>query len=237
VNNQSSYGGGFYANDSACPGNYNTILYGNSAGLGQEVYIWDVRSAPSFYYSNVAGGVEGFEGSGGQQGYHGTYENNFDTVPGFAGTADHPFSLLNSSPMIDRGTPDTASLQLPEKDLGGNNRVFNNRIDIGAYEWNNTTGMISRDENDLQVRISPNPVRSAFSVTFTTGRAGTYLLSIFTHDGKPVWHSDAKFYPSGEQTVWVTIRETGLDQRNDGYYLLQIKGDTKKTTIPFLVLR
>jgi hypothetical protein len=139
--------------------------------------------------------------------------------------------------MIDRGTPDTASLQVPEKDLGGNIRFFNSRIDIGAYEWNNTTGMISREENNQQVRISPNPVQSAFSVTFAPDRAGSYYFTIYTCDGMPVWHSDAIFFPAGKQTVRNTIHETGMDRRTDGYYLLRITGGTKTSTIPFLFLR
>ncbi|MEI7981698.1 MAG: hypothetical protein WCI71_08580, partial [Bacteroidota bacterium] len=68
--NHAIYGGGVYANDSAFPSLYNTIFHGNYATLGQEVYIFDINSAPNFLYCDISGGKEGFQGGGGQQGYH-----------------------------------------------------------------------------------------------------------------------------------------------------------------------
>ena len=234
VNNYAAYGGGFYANDSACPGNYNSILYGNSAALGQEVYIWDVNSAPGFLYCNVAGGIADFQGSGGQQGYHGIFENNLDTVPGFSGSIEYPFALVNSSPMVDRGTPDTSALQVPEKDLSGNYRIYNNRIDIGAYEWNPSTGITERQSDQLRVRICPNPVRSDFSVSFKVDLPGSFPISIYTLDGTPVWHSEDKCLSAGFQNFRISSFEAGMDKWTNGLYILQIVGIHGITTTPFI---
>jgi len=237
VNNQASYGGGLYANDSACPSNYNTIFYGNVAGLGQEVYIWDVRSAPNFYYCNVAGGVEDFQGSGGQQGYHGEFENNLDTIPGFTGTGEYPYSLLNNSPFIDRGTPDTTSLQVPGEDLAGNDRIYNNRIDIGAYEWNPVTWVNSPPEASSGMSITPNPVRSDFSVSFTPDYPGIFSLTVFNSNGKKVWHSADRFLYAGSQIIYVYSSESGIEQWPAGHYFLRITGESIIRTKPFLILR
>ena len=133
--NQSAYGGGFYCNDSAVPVLYNTIIYGNE-GFGHEVYIWDVRSAPSFLYSDIEGDTTDFEGSGAHGGYQGTYDHNINADPLFRNTGDFPYALLSGSPCIDAGTPDTAGLQLHGTDLEGLSRIYNGKIDIGAFEWN-----------------------------------------------------------------------------------------------------
>jgi len=45
------------------------------------------------------------------------------------------FSLQSNSQCINTGTPDTTGLHLPLVDLAGNPRIYNNRIDIGAYEY------------------------------------------------------------------------------------------------------
>ena len=64
---------------------------------------------------------------------------NLSTDPFFVDCTDNPLvhdlSLLPGSPAIDMGTIDTTGLHLPETDLAGNLRVWNDRIDIGAYEF------------------------------------------------------------------------------------------------------
>ncbi len=237
VNNQAAYGGGLYANDSAFPSNYNSIFYYNTAAVGGEVYIWDVHSAPDFRYCNVSGGKEDFQGSGGQQGYHGIYENNLDTVPGFSDSGDHPFSLMEHSPMVDHGTPDTAFLQLPAKDLAYNDRIYNNRIDIGAYEWNPATGIFSSDNNRMRLQIFPNPVRASLTVSVTLEAPESFMITIYTLDGKPVWHSDKKAFSAGVQHLQVTGREAGTEQWKNGIYILRISGSKTEKSTPFLFIR
>ena len=51
-----------------------------------------------------------------------------------AGNADY-LRLSPGSPCIDSGTPDTVGLNLPPYDLAGNLRIWNNRIDMGCYEY------------------------------------------------------------------------------------------------------
>lgn len=147
ADNSSSYGGGFYCNDSAAPKMYNSIIY-NNHGFGSSVYIWDVYSAPSFYYCNIEGDTAGFEGSGGNVGYHGEYLNNLNIPPSFYGSGNYPYQLNTGSPCIDSGTPDAGFLNLPETDLGGGGRIWNGRIDMGVYEYNGTTGRNPQIIND-----------------------------------------------------------------------------------------
>jgi hypothetical protein len=78
------------------------------------------------------------------------YFNNFSANPQFVNptasygvnynAANADFSLKSTcsvqSPGINAGHPDTLYLKLPLKDLNGNPRFFENKIDIGAYENN-----------------------------------------------------------------------------------------------------
>jgi len=61
------------------------------------------------------------------------------------------YSLSSISPGIDAGIADTAGLGLPAIDIAGNQRVWNDRVDIGAYE----------NQYDVPLIIE-NPVGGAF---------------------------------------------------------------------------
>ena len=164
TNNSSCYGGGIYCNDSAMPSFYNSIIHGNT-GLGVSAYIWDIRSAPDFYYCDVEGDTAGFEGSGGHQGYHGEYRYNIDENPGFYGAGLFPYQLTGNSPCIDAGTPDATFLNIPAYDLGFAPRIWNNRIDMGAYEYNGTTGTAGNNaSSDEWFSVCPNPFSNSFRI-------------------------------------------------------------------------
>jgi len=154
--NEATYAGGLYCNDSAAPRLYNSVIYEN-AGFGASVYIWDIYSAPSFYYCNIDGDTTGFEGSGAHLGYHGEYLNNINENPEFIKSGLFPFQLLPSSPCIDKGTPDAGFLDLPNTDLAGAARISNSHIDMGAYEFNGTTGGSLLIEKHGSLTAYPNP--------------------------------------------------------------------------------
>lgn len=162
--NISAYGGGFYCNDSASPSMYNSIIYGNS-GLGVSVYIWDVFSAPNFYYCNIEGDTTGFQGSGGQEGYHGEYQNNLNEDPEFAFTGLFNYQIWGTSPCRDAGTPDAGFLNLPPTDLAGALRVINNRIDIGAYEFDGTTDVKPNLYEYQALQAFPNPFCNGVTIS------------------------------------------------------------------------
>lgn len=168
ANNYAAYGGAFYCNDSAGPKMYNSILWGN-VGFGQSVYIWDVFSAPSFYYCDIEGDTTNFEGSGAHLGYNGEYLNNINLSPDFYGSGMYPYMLVGTSPCIDNGTPDPTFLSLPETDLAGNARVFHNRIDMGVYEYNGTTRVDNYINNPGFLQAFPNPFFENLSIILPLG--------------------------------------------------------------------
>lgn len=166
ANNISMYGGGLYCNDSAVPVIYNTIIWGNTA-LGYSVTVFDIYSAPDFYYCNIEGDTSDFSGSGALEGYHGRYENNININPNFATESAFPFSLSPGSPCINSGTPDASSLALPDYDLSGNDRINNNRIDMGAYEYQSAV-IIPEGEVEDRILAYPNPFTSEIRICVST---------------------------------------------------------------------
>ena len=223
VNNLAMYGGAFYANDSACPSNYNTIFYNDWAPEGEEVYIFDIISAPNFYYCNVPGGKDAFSGGGGHQGYHGQYENNYDTVPMFSGTGEFPYELLEGSPLIDAGMPDTTGLQIPLTDLAGNGRIYNGTIDPGAFEWFPGVGLrgFTRQSG---INVSPNPCLDQVMITFNTGKAGPVVIRIIDLKGNMVRLLGSGFYDQGKNSLDWDLKMDSGKRVEPGIYICLLDG-------------
>jgi hypothetical protein len=120
------------------------------------------------------------------------------------GTGDYPFALSVNSPCIDAGTPDTTGLNLPELDLAGNPRVFNDIIDMGAYEYQDTIGVVEPDYPlfifDL-FQNNPNPFSSRTTISFILAsyeHLNEYTLSIYNIHGQLI-----KTFYGRENNFWV----------------------------------
>ena len=187
ANSSVSYGGGFYCNDSAVPVLVNNIIYGNFAPSGEQVYIWDVYSAPEFYYCNVQGGPAAFGGTGGS-GFSSPYLNNIDTLPGFSGLQPHPWSLAFDSPCMNAGNPDSAGLMLPDYDLAGNPRLIGNRIDIGSYENPSGVSVATCPGPEFTLNCYPNPFREQTTFNFRDNLNDPINIRITDISGKEVLH-------------------------------------------------
>ncbi|MCF7913378.1 MAG: hypothetical protein K9M99_12700 [Candidatus Cloacimonetes bacterium] len=102
---------------------------------------------------------------------HVTYTGNlWNSEPLFAGEC-YPYlpenipdyyQLSAESPCIDAGTPDTLGLNIPPMDLKGNERIWNDIIDTGCYEYGapphvgNTENVIENGKSKIE--NYPNPV-------------------------------------------------------------------------------
>jgi parallel beta-helix repeat protein/predicted outer membrane repeat protein len=139
-NRANSQGGGIY-NISSHPSFTNCIAWGNSApaNAGAQLYIGSASIA-DFLYCDIQGGSAAFNGSP----YTGTYEDNADDNPLFVNPTsgaginysaiDADFSLMEGSPCVNSGDPDTSVTNMP-LDLAGNLRMSGIAIDQGAYEY------------------------------------------------------------------------------------------------------
>ena len=131
-----------------------------------------------------------------------------DANPGFADPANGDFSLLETSPLIDKGDNSKVTV---EKDLAGNNRIVNATVDLGCYEY----PVASVDAyvlvgEDLQEAIN------AFNAGDTVYvQAGTFYGNFTMKDGVNVsggWNADFT-----AQTDYATI----LDAQANGRVLHQ----------------
>jgi predicted outer membrane repeat protein len=113
--NEASEAGGAVSNRDSHPVLVNCILWENQAPEHAEIN--NLRSEPSVSYSNVSGGYRG--------------ANNMNEDPAFA----NGYELSANSPCIDRGkneaVPDHIRLDLNLQD-----RISNEIVDLGAFEYN-----------------------------------------------------------------------------------------------------
>ena len=111
-------GGGIFCRNFA---NFtNSIIWGN---VPDQIWSWGVPDSIDITYTDI------------QDGWFG--EGNIDLDPLFADDINFDYRLLENSPGINAGNPDTTGLELPFFDLGGNPRFVGNRIDMGVYEYQN----------------------------------------------------------------------------------------------------
>jgi len=177
-------GGGLYSIGSD-PILINTIMWDNSP---EEIFLHEWSIYPNTIttlYCDISGGEEGVISNV----YDTIFwlEGNIDEDPLFVGGWEHPYAISKGSPCKDAGTPDTAGLFLPVKDIDGGPRIWNNRIDIGAYEWNNV-GFEDRQTfvSDLRIQTYPNPFTDNLTIEFGQMQSGNITLTLLNQLGQQV---------------------------------------------------
>lgn len=94
-------------------------------------------------------------------------EGNIDEEPFFTYSGEYPYSLMQFSPCINTGTPDTTGLFLPLFDYAGNERIYDYRIDMGAFEWQ---GYAVDDVPNIETLLNayPNPFSTSTTISYAT---------------------------------------------------------------------
>jgi len=127
--NDSAKGGGLYLEDSIATV-LNCILWDNRADEGPEIEL--VSSATiSVCYCNVDGGMVSI--AVGDNSVLDWGAGNLDVAPLFVDAAEYDLHILLESPCVDAGDPE-ASMEWVPYDIDGQERIQNERIDIGADE-------------------------------------------------------------------------------------------------------
>jgi len=219
------HGGGIATSTNATPYLINVTICDNSANLGGGIYcskglnitnsIFYNNSPEQIYatstnidtievsYSNFQDGEEGIQLGGNMQ--INWLEGNIDSIPQFVAGEPFSYQLTEGSPCIDAGNPDTTGLNLPELDLAGNPRIVGDTIDMGAYEWQDTSQVVDEEHEfykDLYLfQNKPNPFSTSTTITFISAdyeRIKDYKLSIYNVKGQLI-----KTYDGKRDNFWV----------------------------------
>ncbi len=196
-------------------------------------------------------------------------DNNIDADPLFQGNdwaSSLSYQLISNSPCIDAGTDDTLGLNLPFADLIGNYRIWNNRIDMGCYEYGappvtNDDPELPIPGNGIQLSLYPNPV-------YATGSKESYSFIEFTLPKKAKEPPVVEIYNlKGQRVRSLTISQSyndmvlkaGLSKEVNtgwefystvfdckdlnsrplatGIYLIRVKADGRQKTAKLTILR
>lgn len=249
VDNQTIYGGGVFIYESY-PNIINNIIWGNTctAPPGHQVYIWDVYSESIFMYCDIQGGLDAFGGTGSGENFNGTYEYNIDLDPMFVATGEAPFTLQDSSPCINAGTPDTSGLNLPEYDLVGNPRIVDNIVDMGAYE-NQASSMVAgenRRSSPERLRLHPNypnPFNPTTTISFEIPQTSKIsesfevYLQIYDITGKLVKTLiHGKMLPGYHSVMWNGKDDAGEDV-GSGIYFYRLRSQRTAVVRKMVLVR
>ncbi len=188
---------------------YNSIMYGNNS---LEFYMSNVQyydtNYLSIYHSVVEGGEEGIAMLGDNNAlYYDT--TNLDTDPLFYGGEEFPYNLSAESPCIDAGTLDLPQFildNMPDTDLAGNPRIFNGKIDMGAYEWNPTVDVKEIPNSKRQIptlTAAPNPFTDQTLISAKWDTPARVNILIYNSKGLLVKTLQSSSQPAGScQLIW-----------------------------------
>ncbi len=135
------------------------------------------------------------------------------------------YTLQNSSPCVNTGTPDTTGLNLSATDMLGNPRIFGIRVDMGAFENQMVVGLPKNPLVSARVQVSPNPFGQSFKVIAPSNEKIS-SISLFNQNGKQIGTETSISF---EQVVVFD-----LDNQAAGLYLLLTKfadGSTETTKL------
>jgi hypothetical protein len=217
-NSSGSDGGAIFSNLTD-PYIINTIFYNDSAqNTLEEIYLLSAGDTAVVSFSNINTSlVHGVFADGG---------GNITADPLFMGGIHHPYALSAGSPCIDVGTDDTTGLFLPLTDLAGDPRIWDERIDMGAYEWNN----VGIDDfafriSDFGLMIYPNPFTTQTNINYFLEKPFQVNLRIYDSYGRLVAEPVNAFQQKGEQKT-----EWNADGLPVGIYYCRLQAGNKVTT-------
>lgn len=157
---------------------------------------------------------------------------NKNQYPQFVNTATGDYGLLPTSPAANAGNNTAYSAVgniTNDTDLAGNPRLYENTIDMGAFELqtksiDTSTSARNIDQAHLNIKLFPNPVLAGQNIQLQFNQPANYSkgaqLMITDVSGKKIWHQafwDAKQQIQAPQipgTYFITIYFKNGDKTN-----------------------
>ena len=217
---------------------YNCIVYdegGDYSILMSNIEHLDTTQL-NIYNSLVDGGENAIHVSPSQSNwckYH-YDETNINADPMFYGGEEYPYNLSDNSPCIDAGTLELPDfIELPDKDLAGNPRIFNGKIDMGAYEWDPTVGTPEykpiKKQKEKHLKAAPNPFDWGTYITAKWEKAGRVRIEVYNNGGLRVKVLKSGYTPPGQSEIqWNGTDENG-NYLPAGIYHIVMYIDGKET--------
>ena len=196
---------------------YNSIFYNNGGNYNFVVYASQDTNITllKIYNSLIENGIESINTYDYDSCYY--YDtSNIDTNPLFYNEEDSVYSLSAESPCIDAGTMDLPKFildRMPATDLAGNPRIYGNKIDMGALEWNNIGINEKQKSKSDYLSVFPNPFSSQTIISTQLINPARISTEIYNSAGLLIKTLQSGSQPAGScQIQW-----NGTD--NSGHYL------------------
>ncbi len=207
---------------------YNNIIYGNE---NTQIRL-ETTCDPDFYYCDIEGDSSGFSGAGAGIEYSGIYSNCLDVAPEFADSI--LYNLSEGSGCIDAGTPDTTGLNLYQYAINGVDRIYGNRIDIGASEFGIPTGV--HDDGfiiaDFKLNQNyPNPFNPETTIKYSISKPGHVSVLVYNILGQTV----ARLVDRNQATGTYQVKFDGSNL-SSGLYFYKLSVDSRESSIRKMML-
>lgn len=168
-----------------------TILWGNSAGAGNEIYNFDNGAGTELRYCIYRDGSDDVVPGSGL-----IIESSLTSDPLFLDAPGGNLRLQGTSPAINAGDPGPDLSSFLSDSIGfpidhdGNARLVGNRIDIGAFEWSDldtgtSEALAARPGFRLGVPY-PNPTSGIALVSIASQQARHIRIQVFDALGRRV---------------------------------------------------
>jgi hypothetical protein len=215
-------GGGIFAafqNPASILDIFNNIVYGNTANVGDDLYILNDGVQVNLFNNDFNSATEGFYIEDTVNYSHGDNLNNID--PLFVDAINDDYHLTADSPVINLGS--NTAPAVPSDDLDTNPRPVSCVVDMGAYEYQVA-------EECFNLDIDGNGVADALSdgvliVRYLFGFRGAVLIdgAVDTVNGTRITAPEIEAYLAvGVSTLLLDIDGNGVaDALSDGVLIVR----------------
>jgi hypothetical protein len=241
--NISDYNGCVNWVDNAEVNIYNSIIYNNEEDYSIRLFE---NATVDIYNSLLEGGDDNIH-------YYyplaiaNWHDGNLDADPLWLGSGDYPYMLSDGSPCIDAGTMDLpAGIELPEFDLAGNPRISGDGIDMGAYEYQDSTAVeppLPKPPVRTSISSYPNPFRPSASrsggttIMLELVEEGPITVDIYNIKGQKVLNlMDSTTCPGTYKFSW-NGRDAENRQVASGQYFVKVVQQGQTTASKMVMLK